>query len=282
MDELIETGVEAGSGINGKAPARGKVTVTGANVVIFIFAVAFIVHQVVLTEWLGGDFFTDNFYYTLIFNEIALILLPTLIYVIAVKANLRETFRINKISPAAVVLIILASVPAYFAASMLNNIVYYFLQFVGRIPYQSIPAPKGIKEYVAAVVVMALLPGICEEIMHRGLILKAYENRGSIKAIFISALFFGFFHFDITNFAGPVLLGILIGFYVVRTNSIFSGIIAHCANNIIATTLVYLWEDSNVELEEYVSISAGELGHVILLGVGGLIVLVFWLLSSLK
>ena len=65
---------------------------------------------------------------------------------------------------------------------------------------------------------------VCEELMHRGFLLTAYERRGSYRAVVIIAILFGLFHFDIMNLAGPIFLGLIIGYYVIRTGSIFAGI----------------------------------------------------------
>ncbi|NTV90224.1 MAG: CPBP family intramembrane metalloprotease [Clostridiales bacterium] len=248
----------------------GKLAVTGANIVLFIFSAVFVVYQIVLSVIFGDKFFVDNIYLSIVINEIILIIIPVLIYCFIKKINIRETFRFNKFKPGQALMIVLIAAPAYFAASMLNNVVYYLLQLIGKIPAQQIPVPKNIPEYLLGLLIVAVLPGICEEMMHRGLMLRAYERRGSKKAVVITAIFFGLFHFDMTNLLGPIFLGLLIGYYVIRTNSIFAGMLAHFLNNAIAETMQFFWGDRSGE--EYASLSAVELGQVVLMGLAGLIV----------
>ena len=77
--------------------------------------------------------------------------------------------------------------------------------------------------------------------MHRGFLLTAYERRGSYRAVVIVAILFGLFHFDIMNLLGPIFLGAVFGYYVIRTDSIFAGILAHFLNNAIVVVIQYLW-----------------------------------------
>src|SRR5699024_4587010 len=77
-------------------------------------------------------------------------------------------------------------------------------------------------------------------IMFRGTIMNAYEGLSKKKAIIYSAVLFGLFHLNLQNLVGPILLGIIFGIIVYKTNSIYSSIIAHTINNGIALTIGYL------------------------------------------
>lgn len=246
-----------------------KITLTGANIVFFIFSAVFIVYQTAFTVIFGEKFLMDHIYLVVLINEFVVILVPVLLYVLMKKANFKETFRFRKLDPIHGLLVALLSVAAYPVAMMLNNIVVYFLQFVGDIPAQPIPTPGNLPELFTGLLVVAVSPAICEELFHRGLLLSAYERRGSMKAVVITAIFFGIFHFDMTNFLGPVFLGLLIGYYVIRTNSIFAGMLAHFLNNAISEILQYFLADGNVP--EKLTVSSQELGQIVLLGLAGLI-----------
>jgi uncharacterized protein len=257
-----------------------KSTVTGANKLLFIFTLLFMVFQfilVFLTLIYGQDFINNNVYEILLVTQYLIILVPVILYIIFNRLDAKIVLRINNLPLLPSGLIVLMSIPAYFAAAMLNSVVVYFLQRIGDIPAQPIPVPQNFPELVIGILVIALTPAICEEALHRGIMLGAYERRGSMKAIAISAVLFGLFHFDITNLAGPVFLGLLIGYYVVRTNSIFAGVLAHFLNNATAEFLQYFTKD--MDIPEGMVVSDKELISVIILGalcllvLGGLIAL---------
>ena len=247
-----------------------KITLTGANIVFLVFTLAFIAYQLVGTVLFGVEVFTDNIYLMLLVNELILILGPVLIYAAIKKVNLKETFRFNKPGVLPVVLIIVISFFAYLVAAMLNNTLAYFLQFIGNIPTQSIPIPGNTGELLLGLLMIAVLPGVCEEMLHRGLLLRAYEKRGSYKAVVITSIFFGLFHFDLTNLLGPIFLGLIIGYYVIRTNSIFAGMLAHFLNNAIAELSQYFLGDKTQP--KYVTVSSEELIQLLILGFAGLVV----------
>lgn len=245
-----------------------KLTLTGTNIMFLVFTVVFIFYQLVLGVILGTRI-NDYIYVIVIINEFVMILGSVLIYSRIAKINIKEVFRFNKPPLLPMLLIVFASVPAYFVASMLNNVLVYFLQFIGDIPAQNIPIPQNIPELLVGMLIIAVSPGICEEIMHRGLLLRAYEKRGSYKAVVIVSIFFGIFHFDITNFFGPVFLGLVIGYYVIRTNSIFAGMLAHFLNNAIAEILQYIFRHE--ETSDILTISWTDLQTVLLYGAAGLV-----------
>lgn len=244
------------------------IKITSANIFFMIFSILFLMAQVFLSisVYLGtGKDLVDNVYLTVFITELIFILLPSLIFALANKLDVKYAFRLNKPQIKPLLLIALISFPAYLAANMLNTIVVYLLQFIGRIPSNNIPIPKTIPQLIAGIIIIAVLPAVCEEILNRGIMLRAYENRGTVKALVITGLFFGIFHFDITNFMGPAVLGAMLGFYAIRTNSIFAAMLGHFLNNTIAEIWSYIAR--NETGAEYIQVANSELLNSILIGV---------------
>lgn len=262
---------------------KRKATFTGANTVFFAFAVLFLASQILFViasivvaaiygERYAQNFLTDNIYTLLLITQVFTVLCPVLIYSFYKKLDFKSVFRLRMPGILPAIIIVLAAIPAYAVALMLNTVVIYFLQFIGNIPAQSIPVPGNLKEFFVGLLFIAVLPAICEETLHRGLMLSGYENRGSMKAVVMTAILFGIFHFDITNLAGPIFLGLIIGYYVIRTNSIFAGMLAHFLNNAIAEILQYVFRNS-ITTSSVVTISLSELLDSLLRGCAGLVIL---------
>lgn len=257
--------------------------VTDVNVLFFVFQVAFLLFQIVLViialllSFRYGmtyyeSFFTDNMYKITLISEFAIILLPVLIFAFVKKLKFKEVFRLNNPGIIPMLLVIPASIGAYFTAMALNGVVIYLFQFIGKVPLTSIPVPRSLKELVIGILVIAVTPAICEEFMHRGLMLSAYERRGTIKGLVFTSILFGIFHFDITNLLGPIFLGLLIGYYVIRTNSIWIGVFTHFLNNTIAELHHYFFNAPSV-INESITMSAEELFYLVLMGIAGFIFL---------
>ncbi|MCR4434766.1 MAG: type II CAAX endopeptidase family protein [Clostridiales bacterium] len=256
---------------------KGRITVTGANMVFLAFALIFFIWQVVLSflsNIFGTDFVDKHLYGILTVNQLVAILLPVLVYALVKGLDIKREFRFNKLDGKAALIIILISVFANISASMFNSLVVFLLQFLGEIPRQPLSAPQNPFELASGIFMIAVVPAICEELLHRGLFLRAYESRGSIKAVVITAVFFGFFHFDITNFLGPVFLGLLIGYYVIKTDSIFAGMLAHFMNNALSEFYLYIYR--NVPDQKEVTLSSQNMGSILVMGLISLAVI--WML----
>lgn len=83
----------------------------------------------------------------------------------------------------------------------------------------------------------AVLPAICEETTHRGMLLHGYKELGAKKAIFLSALLFGLTHLNIEQFFYATIIGLFLGLLTVMTSSIIPAIIVHFMNNAISVVL---------------------------------------------
>jgi sodium transport system permease protein len=85
--------------------------------------------------------------------------------------------------------------------------------------------------------VIAITPAVCEELLFRGLILSGLRRYGQWPAIIISALLFALAHASIYRLLPTFCLGLMLGYIVVKTGSIYCSMLMHALNNGIAVTL---------------------------------------------
>lgn len=79
---------------------------------------------------------------------------------------------------------------------------------------------------------IALIPAICEEILFRGYVLRAFEKSwGIITAIIVSGIIFGLFHMQLGNLLPLATLGILLALMTWLSGSLWPAIAAHFVNN---------------------------------------------------
>jgi sodium transport system permease protein len=80
--------------------------------------------------------------------------------------------------------------------------------------------------------VFALLPAVCEELLHRGVIAPALARRlGFWAGLVLSSLLFGFFHFNLARLLPTTLLGMAAGFVRLRSGSLAPAILLHFVYN---------------------------------------------------
>jgi uncharacterized protein len=101
---------------------------------------------------------------------------------------------------------------------------------------------------------IALLPAIGEELLFRGVIQRIFTEwtRSHHWGIWISAILFSALHIQFYGFIPRMLLGVLFGYLLVWSGSIWLPIIAHFFNNAFAVIAMYLIDRGivNPELEE--------------------------------
>ncbi|MDR0856082.1 MAG: CPBP family intramembrane metalloprotease [Clostridiales bacterium] len=95
----------------------------------------------------------------------------------------------------------------------------------------------GAGDYLLLVFALALLPAIFEEAVFRGALLSATKKLGVIPACLLNGALFMIFHANPDQVVHQFFLGILLSYLVLRTGSIWLGMIGHFANNLIALFL---------------------------------------------
>ncbi len=100
-----------------------------------------------------------------------------------------------------------------------------------QLPPSIIPSGRGVYMILSLAVVAPLF----EELLCRGVILESIRRkRGALMACFVSALIFGLMHFEARSSLNAFVIGILLGYLYLRTNSIFAPMLLHSVNNILA------------------------------------------------
>lgn len=179
-------------------------------------------------------------YSGLLITEYVLILLPGLLFLKIKGASIKKSLRLNRISIRQIILVIGITIFTYPIAVFFQGIFILILNSFKEMVPTTVPMPQDEIQYIISFFVIAVTPGICEEVMFRGVIMDAYGRLGYKKGIIISALLFGIFHFNLLNLVGPTILGIVFGIIVYKTNSIYSAMIGHTVNNSIALTLGFV------------------------------------------
>lgn len=97
--------------------------------------------------------------------------------------------------------------------------------------------PTSGAEFLAAVVVFAVMPAVFEEFLFRGIVAGSMTEFNSRAALIFSAVMFALMHADIYCFIGYVIMGVLLVSVVRRTGSVYSAMVFHFANNTTALLL---------------------------------------------
>ena len=96
-------------------------------------------------------------------------------------------------------------------------------------------------EYLLSLFIIAVLPGLFEELFFRGGLQNLFTRwfRNPVAAILLSAFIFSAFHFEFSDFLGRFFLGIVLGWVFYQTGNIWINIIMHAAFNGFSVTGLY-------------------------------------------
>lgn len=100
---------------------------------------------------------------------------------------------------------------------------------------------RSLPGFLAVVVVLALVPALCEELLFRGYIQKNYASSVSPRnAVVLTGLVFAFFHMSLANLLPLALLGWFIGYIYARSGNLAVSAFVHFMNNLAALLVLYL------------------------------------------
>ncbi len=215
--------------------------IVGGIITFFLFSAKVNEENVQLVRW------------STLVGQLLLILVPTVLLARARHGDSKSFFRI-KFPDAQLVL--LSWVGVFALQQVLQG--YMMLQdwiplpadvqeFVRQIKnlfeemYKILITAHSPAEFIFVVLVVALTPAICEEMLFRGLIQRNLEGASTgFRAAVIGGVIFGLYHLNPFSFVALAVLGIYFGFLVYRSNNLSIAIFAHFFNNFVACLAVYL------------------------------------------
>jgi uncharacterized protein len=119
---------------------------------------------------------------------------------------------------------------------------------------------------MANLIVIALIPAIGEEMLFRGVFQKFFIalSRNVHLGIFISAFLFSALHLQFLTFLPRFMLGVVFGYLVVWSGSLWPAIIGHFVNNFMAVIYYFFFYTGRTKLDlEHI----GSSGNYLFLGI---------------
>lgn len=145
------------------------------------------------------------------------------------------------------------SVPAGVAlcliASTLTSYLTYFLELLGlKLTSPNISAPTSGFEVVIYFLRLTLVAAVIEEISFRGVIMQPLRKYGDGFAIAMASIIFGLVHCNLIQAPFAILAGVVIGYFTVVTQSLWTGIMIHLLNNAVSGVLSYISSNYSEEV----------------------------------
>ena len=181
----------------------------------------------------------------LIITELGFLVLAV-VYCMVRKIKLTEMFPIKKVKVREVigaVIMVLGMFPISIMLVAITAIIFPAatseIDELSSFIYDSLGFP-------AAVLIVALMPAVCEEAIHRGAILSHFRGiKHDWVIVLIMGLFFGINHMSVLRFLTTMTLGLFLTYVVVKKNNLLLSMIMHFTNNLISVVLSYAFDQGS-------------------------------------
>ena len=105
------------------------------------------------------------------------------------------------------------------------------------------------------ILVVALMPAICEEAIHRGAILAHFRSiKKDWVIVLIMAIFFGINHVSFLRFFNTALLGACLTYVLVKKNNFILNMLMHFSVNCCASLISYIGTNAGVSASNSASV----------------------------
>ncbi len=195
------------------------------------YGMMFFVLSLVLLYYLGGYLQKKDLGKGLLQTQIFIITLPSLLILQGFKLKPADILRIKVPRISELLLIPFIAIPAAILVSGLANLINYVYPFPPGYLEKMMELFTFDAKLWKVFLIVAITPGICEEIMFRGFLMRFFENNGKTTAVVITALLFAAFHLDPFRFLPVFFLGLLLGYITVRSSNVVNSMLSHALNN---------------------------------------------------
>lgn len=178
-----------------------------------------------------------------------ILLIMALIFAKVMGHSLRSLFPVHSPEGLPMLGTILMWISTYILAMVVSLIQYRLF------PEQMEAISGGLDDVIysvpfwVSVIVVAVLPAICEEAVHRGVIIHTmYRIRKEWLVVLIMGIYFGLFHANPLRFLPTAILGAVMSYIMLETENMVYSSAFHMVNNLVPMVLQeFLLSNSQVQ-----------------------------------
>lgn len=199
----------------------------------------------------------------------------SILYSLITKSNLGKTYPLEKIGFKLTYHLCAIGLAVAMIANYVSNILLALFDSIGL---QAITDTEydcdSVLDIVLFYVTVAVLPALIEEFAFRGVILNIFRKYSDGLAVLVSGVTFGLMHGNFAQIPFALVVGLVLGYIAVKTNSLLPGIIIHFMNNALSVTFTLL--STNTDLSDS---AVNLIDSLVLIVIGILALLSFSVLS---
>ena len=101
------------------------------------------------------------------------------------------------------------------------------------------------------IIIIALIPALGEELLFRGILQRIFTDwtKSVFAGILLSSILFSALHLQFYGFLPRMMLGVLLGYMLVWSGSLWLPIVAHFINNAAAVVMIYFYRKGDISID---------------------------------
>ncbi|MCC0650720.1 ABC transporter permease subunit/CPBP intramembrane protease [Clostridioides sp. ZZV15-6598] len=199
----------------------------------------------------------------IVMTQVMIIALP-LIFAYYIKADFREVFSIKIPTLKHLLGGVVLWVGGYIIIMIVTQLILFLFPQNMEVAESLNKALFMKDKFLLNLLIIGLLPAICEEIFFRGFIFSAFsKSKNGVKsvklAIICSGVLFGIMHMDFIRIIPTSILGIIFAYSVYKSGSIFVSMLLHFLNNSVAVIVSHYATGNIANLYKFIEVDFSNL-----------------------
>lgn len=211
------------------------------GMIVFTFLLGLLLGLISLVSGISLNQMIQNEIYLQVFNfvtSITTIGLPFLTAALIGKMKFKTIFPSRRIKLSSFFPLIFLGLSVCILANMASSYFNVTLSFFGLTSNApNLAIPNDIFAKILYFVNLSVLPGFVEEFAFRGVIMQGLRRFGDGFALVFSAIMFGLAHGNLSQAPFAFIVGLILGYLVLRTGSIWPAVTVHFLNNLFSILL---------------------------------------------
>ena len=230
----------------------GATTIT---IIIVMYIVAIIIEIVAVfcgvskdVPDLGNDpyagFTPMGFYMYEGLTSLLSMFIPALIIMKSSKKKINSLIPFKKIEGKKLFAMVMCGMSLCMVAQLMATLIGVNMSLFGIDIYEGLETATatGFMDFIMGTICTALIPALVEEFAYRGLVAGVLKEHDEMLAVFGSAFLFGMAHGNFGQIPFAFVVGLILGYVRIKTDSMLPGILIHFGNNFYATVVSILGE----------------------------------------
>jgi len=167
------------------------------------------------------------------------ILIIALIPVFLFRWKISDVMPMKKVTAKQLFAMLLLCVATFFIVNTVTIATTYlfpeFAQFGTDIADFFTTAP-----FLISLIIISVITGICEEVLHRGVIQYTFRNcKSELAIMLLMAVIFGAFHLSLFRFLPTAIVGFVLTYLMIKTKNFLMPVLYHAVHNAVGFMISY-------------------------------------------